>query len=260
MRLRQVCLVAENLEPTLETLGTLLDAEVCYRDPGISFFGLENGLFPVGTDFLEVVAPIREDTAASRHLARRGEGGYMLIMQCEDGVGAREHALAQGAQAVWQTDEKGIHATHFHPRSVPGAIVSLDSMEENEGDPGPGRRWDWAGPDWRGQLRDNGVLGLAGAVIETGEPEAVATRWSAVLDRPCHGETSPEIQLLGGELRFRTAPVDDATFCEFALSHADPPGLLARAADLGLAVSGSTVEVAGVRIEVRIDVRPGTSA
>jgi len=260
MRLRQVCLVAENLEPTLETLGTLLDAEVCYRDPGISFFGLENGLFPVGTDFLEVVAPIREDTAASRHLARRGEGGYMLIMQCEDGVGAREHALAQGAQAVWQTDEKGIHATHFHPRSVPGAIVSLDSMEENEGDAGPGRRWDWAGPDWRGQLRDNGVLGLAGAVIETGEPEAVATRWSAVLDRPCHGETSPEIQLEGGELSFRSATVGDPTFCEFALSHADPPGLLARAADLGLAVSGSTVEVAGVRIEVRIDVRPGSSA
>ena len=69
MRLRQVCLVAETLEPTVTTLSTLLDAPVCYRDPGVGFFGLENALLPVGTDFLEVVAPVKEDTAASRHLA-----------------------------------------------------------------------------------------------------------------------------------------------------------------------------------------------
>jgi hypothetical protein len=251
MRLRQVCLVAENLEPTLETLGALLDAEVCYRDPGISFFGLENGLLPVGTDFLEVVAPVRADTAASRHLARRGEGGYMLIMQCEDGLEARSHALNQGAQAVWKSDENGIHATHFHPRSVPGAIVSIDSMEEPEGSSGPGRRWDWAGPNWREHLRDNGILGLGGAVIEAKEPGAVAARWSAVLDRPCHGGTLPEIPLQGSELQFHSAVVADPIFCEFSLNHTDPAALLGRAADLGLKTSGSVVDVAGVRMVVR---------
>jgi len=251
MRLRQVCLVAEKLEPTLTTLTALLDAEICYRDPGISFFGLENGLIPVGSDFLEVVAPVREDTAASRHLARRGAGGYMLILHCADGLAAREHALAGGAQAVWQHDENGIHATHFHPRSVPGAILSLDSMEQAEGDPGPGRRWDWAGPDWRSHLRDNGIRGLAGAVIEARDVDGAAERWSAVLDRPRRGAGSARIELEGGDLRFEASSSDDATFSEFALHHAEPAAVLGRAAELGLAIAGAVIEVAGVRIEVR---------
>ena len=48
MRLRQVCLVAERLEPTVSTLASLLDAEVCYRDPGVAFLGQENAQLPVG--------------------------------------------------------------------------------------------------------------------------------------------------------------------------------------------------------------------
>ena len=256
MRLRQVCLVAEKLEPTIETLASLLDAEICYRDPGIDFFGLENALLPVGTDFLEVVAPIKEDSAASRHLARRGEGGYMLIMQCEDGLAARAHALAQGAQAVWQTDEKGIRATHFHPRSVPGAILSLDSMEETEPATGPGRRWDWAGPDWRAHLRDNGIRGLAGAVVEAAENADVAGRWSAVLGRPASDDASPQIDLEGGKLRFVPAASGDALFSEFSLEHAEPAAVLERARELGLETSDSVVRVAGVGVELRPPAAP----
>jgi len=251
MRLRQVCLVAEELEPTVGTLATLLDAEICYRDPGISFFGLENALLAVGTDFLEVVAPVRSDTAASRHLARRGAGGYMLILQCEDGVAAREHAQARGGQPVWQHDENGIHATHFHPRTVPGAILSLDSMEEPEGDPGPGRRWDWAGPEWRKHLRDNGILGLGGAVIEARDQTAVAGRWAEILDRPARGQAPLEIELQGGELRFVASAAEDPCFSEFALDHTEPAAVLARAVELGLRVADRVVEVAGVRIELR---------
>ena len=256
MRLRQVCLVAEKLEPTIETLASLLDAEICYRDPGIDFFGLENALLPVGTDFLEVVAPINEDSAASRHLARRGEGGYMLIMQCEDGLAARAHALAQGAQAVWQTDEKGIRATHFHPRSVPGAILSLDSMAETEPATGPGRRWDWAGPDWRAHLRDNGIRGLAGAVVEAAENADVAGRWSAVLGRPASDDASPQIDLEGGKLRFVPAASGDALFSEFSLEHAEPAAVLERARELGLETSDSVVRVAGVGVELRPPAAP----
>ncbi|MCS5637535.1 MAG: VOC family protein [Myxococcota bacterium] len=251
MRLRQVCLVAETLEPTVTTLGTLLDAPVCYRDPGVGFFGLENALLPVGTDFLEVVAPVREDTAASRHLARRGAGGYMLIMHCEDGLAARECALGAGAKAVWQHDENGIHATHFHPRSVPGAILSIDSMEEPPGASGPGRRWDWAGPDWRSHLRDNGIRGLSGAVIEARDVGGVAQRWSEVLGLSPGDGASLSIPFDGSELAFEASSAGDPVFTEFAIDHAEPGAVLDRAAELGLARSGNGVEVAGVRLEVR---------
>lgn len=58
MRLRQICLVAQDLEPTLKTLETLFDSPVIFRDPGVAHFGLENGLIMTGGDFLEVVSPL----------------------------------------------------------------------------------------------------------------------------------------------------------------------------------------------------------
>ena len=37
---------------------------VCHRDPAVGKYGLENALLPVGTNFLEVVAPVEANTAA----------------------------------------------------------------------------------------------------------------------------------------------------------------------------------------------------
>ena len=53
-------------------------------DKGVGVFGLENSLLPVGSNFLEVVAPVKDNTAAGRFLKRRkGDGGYMVICQCD---------------------------------------------------------------------------------------------------------------------------------------------------------------------------------
>ncbi len=46
LRLRQIALVAEKLEPVVDDLRSVLGLEVCYRDPGVERFGLENALVP----------------------------------------------------------------------------------------------------------------------------------------------------------------------------------------------------------------------
>lgn len=80
--LRQVCLVAARLEPVTEALSQVFSIPVCHVDPAVSAFGLENCILAVGSQFLEVVAPIGENTAAGRFLERRGgDGGYMVICQ-----------------------------------------------------------------------------------------------------------------------------------------------------------------------------------
>ena len=85
LRVRQIALVANKLAPIVDDMKNVLGLEVCFRDPGVKVFGLENALFPVGNQFLEVVAPIQENTAGGRYLQRRkGDGGYMCILQCED--------------------------------------------------------------------------------------------------------------------------------------------------------------------------------
>ena len=84
IQLRQICLVARELEPVIEDLTEVFGINCCYVDPGVGQFGLKNTLMPVGKNFLEVVAPAQEGTAAGRYLARRGgDGGYMVITQAD---------------------------------------------------------------------------------------------------------------------------------------------------------------------------------
>src|SRR5258708_2227746 len=76
IRLRQICLVAEKLAPAIADFKAVLGLEVCFKDPEVAVFGLENSLMPVGSNFIEVVAPVKENTAARRYLKRRnGDGG-----------------------------------------------------------------------------------------------------------------------------------------------------------------------------------------
>ena len=118
IRLRQIALVANKLAPVIDDLKAVFGLEVCYIDPGVGAFGLENSLLPVGNNFIEVVAPIKEGTAGGRYLKRRGgDGGYMVICQCDthddaarasqarardehpNRVGAREQRLPRDAVA-----------------------------------------------------------------------------------------------------------------------------------------------------------------
>ena len=125
MRLRQIVFAAGDLETVTRSITSVLGLEVCFRDPGVGKFGLANTLIPVDGNFIEVVAPDRDDTAVSRHLARLGgDGGYMVIVQGADALADRERVVASGVRSVWEHDLDDAIATHFHPADVPGAILA----------------------------------------------------------------------------------------------------------------------------------------
>ena len=69
MRLRQVAWVANDLAESTAQVRDHLHLDVCYSDPGVGVFGLENVLFPVGDQFLEIVSPVADNTTAGRLLA-----------------------------------------------------------------------------------------------------------------------------------------------------------------------------------------------
>ena len=153
MRLRQIALVAKDLETARADIAAVLGLAYAYQDPGVGKYGLHNVVFPVGTTFLEVVSPMTEGTTAGRLLDKRGgDGGYMVILQADDLAQARARVLAAGARIVDQFDGDGFAFTHLHPRDVGGAILSIDGME-------PPERWEWGGPDW--QKHTGGERGLA---------------------------------------------------------------------------------------------------
>src|SRR5499425_574876 len=101
LRMRQICLVAHQLAPVVDTFREVFGLEVCYRDPGVGKYGLHNALFALGGTFLEVVSPTQPGTAGGRYLDRRkGDGGYMYIVDCDDLEARREHFRKMGVRLV----------------------------------------------------------------------------------------------------------------------------------------------------------------
>ncbi len=175
MRLRQVALVARDLDATVAALRVALGVEVCFRDPGVEQFGLHNALMPVGDTFLEVVSPLRPGTAAGRYLDRRGgDGGYIAMFQVDSLVAERARLDALGVRIVWEGSGDGISGMHLHPADVGGAIVSFDVAT-------PPESWGWAGADWHAAVRTGVVQRIAAVELESPDPERLARRWSEVL-------------------------------------------------------------------------------
>ena len=177
IRLRQVALVAHDLDDTTRTLCDLLGVDVCFRDPGVTEFGLHNTLMLVGDQFLEVVSPTRPGTPAGRLLEKRRSvvTGYMVLHEVDD-LDAREARLrAAGVRVVWSADMADIRGRHLHPADVGGAIVSLDQ-------PVPQGAWRWGGPSWIAHAHADTrvVTGIAGVRIGAADPTAMAARWQSL--------------------------------------------------------------------------------
>jgi hypothetical protein len=239
MRLRQIALVARELEPSVEDVCAVLGIEVGFNDPNVGVFGLVNAVMPVGDTFLEVVSPAREGTTAGRYLERRGgDGGYMVILQTRDLAPERERIQKLGVRRVWEIDTEPAKAVHLHPRDVGAAILSLDEMSA-------WGEWEWAGPEWRSKVRRDSTTAIVAAELQSEDPERCAARWSEVLGRPRRGL---EIPLDEGTLRFVAATDgrgDGLGGIDVAAT--DVSAALQRARDRGLDVEGDRVSICGTR-------------
>jgi catechol 2,3-dioxygenase-like lactoylglutathione lyase family enzyme len=249
MRLRQIALVAQDLAAAEADIRAVLGLDYAYDDPGVGKFGLRNAVFPVGQTFLEVVSPTQPGTTAGRLLEkRRGDGGYMVILQAPDIQEARARIAAAGARVVEQADLQGgtVATSHIHPRDVGGAILSVDYMH-------PWDRWEWAGPEWREHVRTDTSLGIVGAELQGEDPAAMAGRWGEVLGRPpTEADGACRIALPdGGELRF--VAIRDGRgqgLGAFDVAVRDPAAVLAAAKARGCLSDDGDVMLAGTRVRL----------
>jgi Glyoxalase-like domain len=180
--MRQICLVARQLAPVVDELRGVLGLEVCHRDPGVGKYGLENALFPVGDKFLEVVAPVREGTTAGRYLDRRGgDGGYMVITQCDDLAPRRRRCEALGVRIANEIGYPEYRELQLHPRDVGAAMLSFGWQE---GARTPGGPWHPAAYHGGGEPTGGLVTDMSGAELQSEDPDRLARRWSEVTERP----------------------------------------------------------------------------
>jgi hypothetical protein len=249
LRLRQIALVANKLAPIVEDMHNLFGLEVCFRDPGVKVFGLENALFPVGNQFLEVVAPIQENTAGGRYLQRRkGDGGYMCILQCEDHGPVKERVAKLGIRKVIDHDTAHFHNMQLHPRDTGGTFLEIDHQPGGEAPDGP---WEPAGKNWKPAVRTNVVRAIAGVEIQSPDPDALAQRWAEILDLPLKDGGHPSVALQNATLRFvKETDGRGEGLGGLDLAAVDRKHALEAAEKHGRRIGDDTVMVCGVRFRL----------
>ena len=205
IHLRQICLVAERLAPVIDDFNDIMGLEVCFVDKGVAVFGLENSLMPVGSNFIEVVAPIKENTAAARYLKRRnGNGGYMVICQCDSHEVQRARkarAAAMNIRVAWEHESQSFHGMQLHPADTGGAFFEIDWDAQSD----PEGSWEPAGgAGWQRASRTDVVKEYRAVELQSSDPRGLAERWSSiaeiVLKKDSRGRV--EMPLANASIRF----------------------------------------------------------
>ena len=249
LRLRQIAFVAEELAPVEANLIDVLGVKVCFNDPGVGTFGLHNALYPVGSQFIEVVAPINpaQDTAGKRYLDRRGgDGGYMVITQCDDQAPRRAKLQELNIRLVSDHAGSSFVNMQLHPKDTGGSFFEIDQMI-GEGAEDPAGPWHPAGPNWEAGRTDR-VQGISAAVMQCDDPDAVAARWSAIAEIPRRGNVLP---LENAELRF--VPCADGRpegLSELDIRTDRPSEVLEAGERRGLRTGDAQVTIGGVRLNL----------
>lgn len=261
LRLRQVCLVAPKLEPAVRHIATIFGIEECHRDEGVAKYGLENVLFAFGESFLEIVAPLREGTAAGRFLERGaragGSGGYMAIFDCDDPERRRERAIALGVRVAHVLDYPGFRGSQLHPADCRATMLEFDHTDGGEALDGP--YWP-AGPHWQAGRRPDRVLGIESIIVESPDPAGIAAHWSQLMDVPLSKDADGANMLRFdfGAVRFVAARDGAAErLSALRVGVPQPDSVLQAARAEGLAVTDGGFDLYGVRFQpVRIEAGP----
>ena len=254
LRLRQLCLVAAQLEPVVDDLSAVFGVEVCHRDPAVGQFGLHNALLPFGTSFVEIVAPVTAGTTAERYLERRkGDGGYMVILDSEALPRWRAHVAEVGVRIAAPLALGDYEGMQLHPRDTGGALLEINTTLNGADLQGP--YWP-AGPHWRDAVRRTRVSGISGAVLQSDDPAALAERWGRILARPATRSADEaagwEVGLDNATLHFVHA--DDGRgegLRGIVVDAHDPDAIRAAATSRGLQADARGVHVGGVHFILR---------
>src|ERR1700737_1846368 len=204
LRLRQICLVAPQLEPVISDIAGIMGLRVCYRDGNVAKYGLENALLPVDTILLEVVAPFQQGTAAVRFLDKTGGlGGYMAIFCCDDPDQRGEHAREMGVRVANVIDHAPYHGVQLHPRDCRAAFIEFNHTDGSDDILGPCPP---AGPDWQRSIRKDTTQALIGVEMESPEPQGLAEHWGRIIGIAVTKNQSGEPELRLANCRFRFVP------------------------------------------------------
>jgi hypothetical protein len=215
LRLRQICLVAPQLEPVISDIADIMGLSVCYRDENVAKYGLENALLPVDTILLEVVAPFQPGTAAGRFIEKTaGRGGYMAIFCCDDPDARGAHANAIGVRTANVITHAPYRGVQLHPRDCRAAFIEFNHTDGSDDVLGP---YPPAGPEWQKHIRKDVTRALTEVEMQSPEPQALAAHWGRILDVRVSGDA--DLRLPNCIFRFVKGESEIMSALTFEVAH-----------------------------------------
>ena len=249
LKLRQIALVVSDLNASEGLISDIFGLKACFRDPSVGEFGLENVLFPIGNQFLELVAPTREDSPGSRFIKRRGgDSGYMVITQCDTHTPRRQRVAELGVRIAHQFDIDNFLNMQLHPGDTGGTFFEIDEQlgDNAHADDGP---WAPAGPNWQSFVRRDYVESILAAEIQCDEPLSVAEQWASIAELPLISNAD-QLQLDFRNAHVRFVDCHDGRpegLSALDIRCANSAEVIQRAQTLGIECNGTQLSFSGMR-------------
>ena len=119
----------EDLDSALSTYERLFGAQVEHRET-VTDQGVEAASLRIGSDRVELLAALGDDTPVGKFLAKRGPGMHHVAFEVDDVGAAIDELTAEGAELIDQSPRQGLfglEVAFVHPDAVHGVLAEIVS-------------------------------------------------------------------------------------------------------------------------------------
>ena len=120
----------DDLDGAVATYERLFGARVEHRET-VEEQGVEAASLRIGSDRVELLAALGEDTPVGRFLASRGPGMHHVAYEVDDVGAALDELAAEGAELIDARPRRGLfglQVAFVHPDAVHGVLAEIVSV------------------------------------------------------------------------------------------------------------------------------------
>jgi methylmalonyl-CoA/ethylmalonyl-CoA epimerase len=119
----------DDLDGAVETYERLFGARLEHRET-VEEQGVEAASLRIGSDRVELLASLGEDTPVGRFLSHRGPGMHHVAYEVDDVGAALDELAADGAELIDERPRQGLfglQVAFVHPDAVHGVLAEIVS-------------------------------------------------------------------------------------------------------------------------------------
>ena len=127
--IHHVGIAVDDLDAAIARWAALFGATLEHRER-VEDQGVEAASLRIGSDRVELLAALGDDTPVGRFLAKRGPGMHHVAYEVDDVGAALEELSAEGAELIDESPRRGLfglEVAFVHPDAVHGVLAEIVS-------------------------------------------------------------------------------------------------------------------------------------